>query len=1018
MTTIGNGDIINSDSGSDSAGTIRGDGADISSGYSASLTGTMRTNANEILSGISRQADTIKSIGPAISAGTGHSHAAISSNEAAETGDSLILNNLTYKYLSVLSKSSGEAEVFLLSREGKKCVFKLYYPNFKPNEEILKNLVQLNHEDIINVLDYGYYRDRFFEIMDYAEGGTLDQYLPIKDIKRIRQIVSETVNSFLYCHQLGIIHKDIKPQNMYFKNSDGTDLVIGDFGISSILDSGVSRHLTSQSLTVGYAAPEMYGIGGKVYVGREVDYYALGISLIHIWEGKSPFEGLGIHAISNLTTSSAVHIPTDNVPVEVQKLIKGLITLDYTKRWGYDEVLRWLNGEDVPIHFHSHQINYPPYQFGQLDGQNKVANTPEELSTLMKNHPERGKKQLYGHKISAWINLFNQGLSSDIDSIVEDDYPKHQNAGLQKAIYILNPDEGFESINGSSCHTSEELGDALEANSTQYMRELTEPTHPFYLFLDTHEAKKESDIFKNYFNTFSAYKAINKIILELQGREALKLHNEWYTSPEDLLHCPQIVAVISNLEDLESKVSLWIDGLSDAVIKDQVNKWRNLDRHDKTTLAYALEKGSPFHFPNGDCAFDISEFEKLFCKYIQQDNFKLTSVWDASQFNRDVNYWIDNYHNIYHDNYFNDFFIVKSINNTLGSTKKGVLLLLDYFNCNIDRQFYNVHLHPIIKNAITNNIISEDELKECGNNDYLSTWFMRWQFIADIGFKFGDDIAYLPKELAALIDRDQNSWALGISLLKNDWIKTWLEAIGYLKDISSFTNAMSSSDWHNNLESVLHIIDPDLPWPKPIATPSNIELGRISNGSEATILLILKNSGRGYLYGSASLNNTNDSIELIQNTFVPNVNEIIIAGETTINVVAKPNKLSAWSKQKETITAKMNGVTIGIPVSYTVDVPIKKMAAKSLIFGTILGIILGFYRYILASKYPFLVPWTTKSLYDRVIITNATDLPIFVVFAIGLIAIIVVYVKYLNNISKKRLKTIPCSSVEKMDVSV
>ena len=263
-------------------------------------------------------------------------------------GDPLVINSVSYTFERVISKSTGEAEIFLLHQNGVPCVFKLYYPNFKPKEEILALLKQLRHEDIINVIDYGYFHDRFFEIMEYAEGGTLEHYLPIRDLQRLRAIISETVNAFKFCHDRSIVHRDIKPDDIYCRNADGTDFVIGDFGISSALDAGITRHLTSQNLTAGYAAPEMYGFGGKVIVGREVDYYALGITLIHLWQGKSPFDGLTIHYIANLTNTGAINVPND-LPDALQTLIRGLITIDFAKRWGYDEVQRWLNGEDVPV---------------------------------------------------------------------------------------------------------------------------------------------------------------------------------------------------------------------------------------------------------------------------------------------------------------------------------------------------------------------------------------------------------------------------------------------------------------------------------------------------------------------------------------------------------------------------------------------------------------------------------------------------------------------------------------------
>lgn len=565
MTTIRkDGSTISSGvAPADSIGTVHaGGGGDIPSGFGSTSSGTVHGGGPDITSGMHGPY-------PAV--------AAISLN----IGDSIVINSITYQYHGVISKSTGEAEIFLLTHNEQKCVFKLYYPNFKPKEDILKKLKQLKHDDIINVHDYGYYHDRFFEVMDYAEGGTLDKYLPIKNLARIKQIISETVNAYKFCHANRIIHKDIKPQNLYYKNSNGTDIVIGDFGISSALETGMSRHLTSQSLTVGYAAPEMYGVGGKVYIGKEVDYYALGITLIHIWEGKSPFDGLSIHAISNLTTCGKVCIPED-MPKELQKLVKGLITVDYTKRWGSEEIQRWMQGEDVPLHFHIVEINYPPYQFSA----NEAAATAEELASVLKNFPEKGKKHLYSRKLSAWVNLFNQGLAVELDRIIEDDYPKDQDAGIQKAIYILNPDEAFVQ-NGKEYRTAEELANALEEDFSHYMTALANPNNSFYLYLEAHEAQKEADIFRKYFKTFSAKKALNTIILELNGRESINLGGELFFTPDELLkNYKDRQMLVNELKDTESKLSLWIEGSNFDEIKKQVEQWRKLRQCDEITLAY------------------------------------------------------------------------------------------------------------------------------------------------------------------------------------------------------------------------------------------------------------------------------------------------------------------------------------------------------------------------------------------------------------------------------------------------
>lgn len=582
---------------SGSGGTVHAGGRDISSGFRPSISGTIHAS------------------GPDIS--SGHGPSPFSTGVTLDAGDSFIINSITYQYEGIISKSTGEAEIFLLSHSDKKCVLKLYYPNFKPKEDIIKQLKQIHHDDIINVHDYGYYHDRFFEIMDFAEGGTLDKYLPIKDAPRIKKIIAEVIHAYKFCHAKGIIHKDIKPQNLYFKNADGSDVLIGDFGISSILETGMSRHLTSQSLTVGYAAPEMYGIGGKAYVGQEVDYYALGITIIHIWDGKNPFDDLNIHAISNLTTSGNVHIPGD-MPQDMQNLVKGLITVDYSKRWGYDEIQRWLKGEKVPLHFQVKEISYPPYQYSPTE----VATTTEELAGILKNNLDKGQKHLYRGRLSAWVNHFNQGLAVELDRIVEDDYPKDQDAGIQKAIYLLDTDEPFvQSLNQGvndqlqrveyRARTTEELADILEMGFKQYLTELDKPNHLFYLYLEAHDAEREARTFRNYFKTFSAKKALNTIILELRGRDSFALGGELFSSPEQLLRYKDQQFIVNELKDTDTQLSLWIEGSSFAEVKTQVENWRQLDKQEEATIEFALRKGGPLSVGSNDKAIIYYDIARL-----------------------------------------------------------------------------------------------------------------------------------------------------------------------------------------------------------------------------------------------------------------------------------------------------------------------------------------------------------------------------------------------------------------------
>ena len=67
--------------------------------------------------------------------------------------DSFILKGINYRRLSVLSENSGEAQVFLVERDGKEYVLKIYYPNFDVNKKILQAVYNFGFEMIVRVYD-------------------------------------------------------------------------------------------------------------------------------------------------------------------------------------------------------------------------------------------------------------------------------------------------------------------------------------------------------------------------------------------------------------------------------------------------------------------------------------------------------------------------------------------------------------------------------------------------------------------------------------------------------------------------------------------------------------------------------------------------------------------------------------------------------------------------------------------------------------------------------------------------
>ena len=129
--------------------------------------------------------------------------------------------------------------------------------------------------------------------------------------------------------------------------------VLTDFGIASVLAGNISRRLTNKSRTVDYAAPE--ALSGVI--GKEADYWSLGIILMELFTGKHPFENISHGLINLYLTSKPMPIP-ENLEEEWQCLFKGLLTRDFKGRWGYEQVRSWLDGKykDIPFYYEGETI--------------------------------------------------------------------------------------------------------------------------------------------------------------------------------------------------------------------------------------------------------------------------------------------------------------------------------------------------------------------------------------------------------------------------------------------------------------------------------------------------------------------------------------------------------------------------------------------------------------------------------------------------------------------------------------
>ena len=149
----------------------------------------------------------------------------------------------------------------------------------------------LEHPHIIHVYDYGTQQGINYLVMQLLTGGTLAERLEhlegkLPSLKEVAELLRQVASALDYAHSQGVIHRDIKPNNVMFDNHGTAYLV--DFGIARLAEA--TRALTESGMvigTLGFMAPEQWRASE---VGPATDQYALGIMIYSLVTGKMPFE--------------------------------------------------------------------------------------------------------------------------------------------------------------------------------------------------------------------------------------------------------------------------------------------------------------------------------------------------------------------------------------------------------------------------------------------------------------------------------------------------------------------------------------------------------------------------------------------------------------------------------------------------------------------------------------------------------------------------------------------------------
>lgn len=194
-------------------------------------------------------------------------------------------------------------------------------------------VAMLSNPNIVAVYDVSHSDDTEYIVMELVNGITLKQYMEMKGAIAWKEVVhfsKQIARALAHAHERGIIHRDIKPQNIMLLR-DGT-IKVGDFGIAA-LENEVHENNGQAIGSIHYIAPEQ--ARGECPDARS-DIYSLGVVMYEMVTGVQPYTGdtLGEIAVQHMNAEpAAIHEKVENVPPELEAIVLKAMKANLSERY-------------------------------------------------------------------------------------------------------------------------------------------------------------------------------------------------------------------------------------------------------------------------------------------------------------------------------------------------------------------------------------------------------------------------------------------------------------------------------------------------------------------------------------------------------------------------------------------------------------------------------------------------------------------------------------------------------------
>lgn len=203
--------------------------------------------------------------------------------------------------------------------DDREVAIKILKDEFLDNEDFIrrfknesKAIAVLNHPNIVRVYDVSFGDMIQYIVMEYIDGITLKEYIEMQQVldwKETLHLTTQILKALQHAHENGIVHRDIKPQNIMLLQ-DGT-IKVTDFGIARF-SSNATRTMTEQAIgSVHYIAPEQ-ARGDKT--DGKTDIYSVGVMMYEMLTGRLPFDADSAVSVALMQLQTTPKRPTEINP--------------------------------------------------------------------------------------------------------------------------------------------------------------------------------------------------------------------------------------------------------------------------------------------------------------------------------------------------------------------------------------------------------------------------------------------------------------------------------------------------------------------------------------------------------------------------------------------------------------------------------------------------------------------------------------------------------------------------------